>query len=614
MGARSTARSAEFTRKIRKLRQLFSIMEARPHFFIIPVFLSFLAAASSGVGLGLLVPLAKGMGTGDFGFVADIPFLGPAVQWTIAVLGAERSDRMTFLAIVLFAIAAQLFYNVTLYVNTLYTSFWNSHYYKRISVALYRRYLSFGKQFFDRESQGKLQTVLAYPAEVLFFLNTVQIVSASAFQVLARFAVMVVISWQLSLLSLLAAPVLAIGIRLKARAISRLSHDRHAVYMQTGREKFNVLTGITLVKSYAREPAMLDRFDQLQERIRSLQFRLGAVHGLAQPMQQLILLFAFLGVIAFGGSLVEGASVERVSVLAIFLYAASGLLPHFAELGKASLSLAEYATPVSEVLRMFEDEGKFLIPQGSKVFPGLRASMEFRNLTFGYSEERAVLEELTFTVRKNQKVALVGPSGAGKTTTVNLLLRLYDCPPASIFLDGEDIRGFTHVSLQQHMAYVSQEPILFNESLRYNLTFGLDRDITDAELESVAERARLLPFIRTLPKGFDTEVGDRGVRLSGGEKQRLSIARALLKKAEILILDEATSSLDSQTEALIQQAIDEAISGRTAIVIAHRLSTIRNADRIIVMREGRIAEEGTLAELQQRGGLFAKLWQAQQFY
>ncbi len=604
----------DIARKYRKLRELFQLMGARPHHILFPVLLTFLSAASSGIGLGLLVPIARGVASGDFSFVATTPVLGTAVAWVFRLTGAVQNDRMTFLVIVLFVVCAQLLYHLIWYGNHVFISYRNTLFHERVSTLLYRRYLSFGKQFYDRESQGKLQTVLSYPTEVLFFLHVMQVLANSLFQVLARFTIMLFISWQLSLLATLAAPVIAIGIRFKAKGIRTRSEERHQLLVQLGKERYNVLTGIALVKSYANEDRMLERFTRMQDRFRELTYQLQLIHGLAEPMQKLILLFAFLAILIFGGSLVQGISVEQISLIAIFFYAASGMLPHFAELGKAGLSLTEYAVPVSELLRMFDDEGKFIIPQGSKEFMGLKRGIAFHNLTFGYQPDQEVLKELSFDVQKDSTVALVGPSGAGKTSTVTLLLRLYDVQPNSILLDGQDIRDFTHASLQRHMAYVSQEPALFNETLRYNLTFGLDRDVTDAELAQVAEKARLTEYVQSLPKGWDTEVGDRGVRLSGGEKQRISIARALLKEADILILDEATSSLDSQTERLIQEAVDAAVQGRTAIVIAHRLSTIQNADKIVVLRDGRVMEEGTLEALLERKGLFSKLWEAQQFY
>jgi len=209
--------------------------------------------------------------------------------------------------------------------------------------------------------------------------------------------------------------------------------------------------------------------------------------------------------------------------------------------------------------------------------------------------------------------AIVGPTGSGKTTIVNLLLRFYDCPPDSIFIDGVDIRKFSLKSLRQHMALVSQETLLFNDTLRANIAYGID-NISDKQIMDVIEKARLYDFIMKLPQGLNTLIGDRGVQLSGGEKQRVSIARAILKGSEILILDEATSSLDTRTEKLIQEAIEKAAENKTVIAIAHRLSTIKNADKIVVIEDGRIIEKGLMQDLLARKGKFYRYWQEQKFY
>ena len=264
--------------------------------------------------------------------------------------------------------------------------------------------------------------------------------------------------------------------------------------------------------------------------------------------------------------------------------------------------------------KVFDDKDKFFVVEGKKVFKSLERKIEFKNLNFSYVKEVGVLKDITFSIEEGKLTAIVGPTGVGKTTLIDLLLRYYDCPPSSIFMDGIDIRNFTLSSLRGQLALVSQDTLLFNDTLKNNIIYGLDRDISDKELIEVVKKARLYDFIIKLPDKLDTYIGDRGVKLSGGEKQRVSIARALLKDAEILILDEATSSLDSRTERLIQEAIAEAIRGRTTVVVAHRLSTIKNADKIVIIEEGTVAEEGVLDKLLAQKGKFYQYWEEQKFY
>jgi ABC-type multidrug transport system fused ATPase/permease subunit len=297
----------------------------------------------------------------------------------------------------------------------------------------------------------------------------------------------------------------------------------------------------------------------------------------------------------------------------VYFYIVMNASSKFGTLSGFRGTLAAATGPLSEVRRIFTEEGKFFVRGGSKHFTGIGSEIACKDLSFSYDDDRTVLSHISFILPKGAMTAIVGPTGAGKSTLINLFMRYYDCPPQSIFVDGTDIREFTLESYLEHVALVSQETLLLHDSLRNNILYGIRREVGDAELNSVLKQARLTDFIGKLSQGVDTLIGDRGVRLSGGEKQRVSIARALLKGADILILDEATSSLDSETEKLIQEAIDEAVQGRTSIVIAHRLSTIRNADKIVVVQDGTIAEEGDLETLLQNKGAFSRLWEQQKF-
>ncbi|MGY8779205.1 MAG: ABC transporter ATP-binding protein [Longimicrobiales bacterium] len=286
-------------------------------------------------------------------------------------------------------------------------------------------------------------------------------------------------------------------------------------------------------------------------------------------------------------------------------------LRDYKQVSRFSLTVFEELPRLEAVAGLFSDEGKFIVTSGSMAFEGLCDEIRVDDLTFRYQEGVDTLRHIDATIPAGKVTAIVGASGAGKTTFVDLIARFYDCSPGSIYLDGVDIRSFALASLHAKMAIVSQDVWLLNRSLRDNLTFGLERAPDDQELTQALVDVELIDLFRTLPHGLDTEVGDRGARLSGGQRQRVALARALLRDPDILILDEATSALDSAVEQEVAKAIRSRVEGHTLIMIAHRLSTIREADLILVMDEGQIVERGTWSELMSLGGVFAALRRAQ---
>jgi len=269
---------------------------------------------------------------------------------------------------------------------------------------------------------------------------------------------------------------------------------------------------------------------------------------------------------------------------------------------------------LEDLENLFLNEEKFLIPQGTKKFEGVQKEIRFDRVSFEYPGRQPALKQVSFSMKKGQVTALVGPTGSGKTTLAHLLMRFYDCPPGTILVDEEDLRQFDLKSFHKKVAFISQELFLFNDTIRFNLNYGLEEPATEKDMNEALRQARLDLFVERLPQQMDTTLGDRGLRLSGGEKQRLSIARALLRKADILIFDEATSSLDSETEQLIQEAIRETVRGKTTLVVAHRFSTIRDAQHIVVLDKGSVVQTGTLEDLLKTSGVFSTLWKAQSFY
>ena len=296
-------------------------------------------------------------------------------------------------------------------------------------------------------------------------------------------------------------------------------------------------------------------------------------------------------------------------LIGTFAFGVFLLLPRLSRFGMFRMNFMNVLPNVETVYNMLQDKSYFQIKNGEKEFTGLNKGIEFKNVTFSYKERDVLLDKFSLQIKKGQVTGLVGPSGSGKSTIVNLILRLYDVNKGSLTVDDVNIKDYDIFTLREKIGFVSQDSFIFNASIKDNIAFG--GDYTEEEIIEAALLANADEFIRKLPEGYDTLVGDRGLRVSGGEQQRIAIARAIIRKPEIIILDEATSSLDNVSEALVQQAINNISKNCTTFIIAHRLSTVQDADVINVLDKGKIVEKGTHEELLKKKGKYWKLYTTQ---
>jgi subfamily B ATP-binding cassette protein MsbA len=601
-------------RQASELLRIFRIMQVRPLYLIISVFSSLAIAFFDGLSMGLLVPLAKGVIEANFDFLKDAPVFKYIIAQFPQLIDTAPA-KFLFLMLVATIFLAAVFKNMITYLVAVYTSRHESLYLFNLRRAIFRRYLSFGKLYFDRTSQGYLNEILEFCKHVVERMGNFLAMSPTIiFTIAAYFGIMAFISWKLTVVSLIIFPFLHYSMRYVIDKIEKTARFQTRTTLRLSREVFNVLSCIPLIKAYSKEREAEAKFYKLNDLQRRLIFSLAKKKRLIAPLQETIMLMALLLLISSAAFIFIKGKLGEISGFLVFFFLLRRTLPLLVFLNNTIASMAEMRAPIRSILKVFDDQDKHFVPEGTKVFDELRGAIRIEHLSFNYIKSIPILKDVSFTVEKGKLTAVVGPTGAGKTTVISLLMRFYNCPPRSILVDGTDIREFTSRSLLAHMAYVSQDILLFNDTIRYNVTFGIDRAVTESELINVTKKARLYEAVMRFSRGFDTEIGDRGVKLSGGERQRVSIARALLKKANILILDEATSSLDTHTERLIQEAVEEAIKGRTTIVIAHRLSTIKNADKIVVVEDGRFIEEGALDELLAKKGKFYEYWQEQKFY
>lgn len=364
------------------------------------------------------------------------------------------------------------------------------------------------------------------------------------------------------------------------------------------------ISGMRQIKAYAAEKEELDRFNQFSDLLRRANLRMMKWWAVYSPSMSLLRMCGSVLVLAFGGMAVMRGALSHGEFISFLLFLSLFYEPidRLNSLNQMILSGRAAADRVFEIL---DTDDEIHANSGVLLPAEVRGHVKFEKVGFAY-QEQSTLEDVTIEARPGQTVALVGPTGAGKTTILSLLARFYEVSSGRIMLDDMDLSSLSKASLRDRMAYVTQEAFLFNGTVRENLQLA-HRHASEETMWAALEAAHAAPFVRALPKGLDTNVGERGVKLSGGEKQRLSIARALLKNAPILLLDEATASVDSETERLIQQALDHLMQNRTSFVIAHRLSTIQNADRIYVLDGGKVVEQGTHTDLLERGGKYAEL-------
>jgi len=414
---------------------------------------------------------------------------------------------------------------------------------------------------------------------------------------------------RLAFITLAFLPMVGVPIIVFGRKFRKISTSYQEKLGEATSQLHETIAGVSIVKAFCMEPFEKKRFAARMQNIMNILLSETWYNSLSHPCIEMLAGLGMAIIIWFGGSQVLDGHSTPGAFMA-FLTALLMLYEPVKGMSKVNSSIQQGVAAAHRIFTLLDVRSDIREMPGSVDMPPFRQHIEFADVTFGYENDIPVLHRLSFRVNRGEVLAVVGPSGGGKTTLTNLLLRFYDVDQGSLMFDGIDIRNYTLASLRRQIALVSQQTILFNDSVRNNIAYGRD-DCSEEELRAAARAAYALDFIEALPRGFDTVIGESGSRLSGGQRQRLSIARALLKDAPILILDEATSALDNESEREVQQALDNLMHNRTTIVIAHRLSTIQSADRIVVLKEGRLTEEGKHSELLALDGEYSYLYHLQ---
>ncbi len=474
---------------------------------------------------------------------------------------------------------------------------------------LYNKILRLPLGFFSQERKGDIIARMSGDINEVenSIMSTLDMLLKNPILIIFYMGTLIVTSWQLTVFTIVVAPALIWLMSALGRTLKKRSLQAQALWSDTMSQLEETLGGLRVIKAFVAEDKMQARFNNVTDAVKKKTGRVATRQALAHPMSEFLGTVLIAIVLGFGGAIIlsEKAWFDAPTFIfyMVILYSVINPLKDFA---KAGYNIPKGMASMERVNKILETESNIKeIPQAKEV-TGFNDKISFEHVCFSYDADRKILDDINLTVKKGSTVAIVGESGAGKSTLVDLIPRFYDVTSGSIKIDGTDIRDMKIHSLRSLMGNVNQEPILFNDTIFNNIAFGVE-GATMEDVIAAAKVANAHDFIMEKEDGYNTNIGDRGMKLSGGQRQRLSIARAILKNPPILILDEATASLDTESERLVQEALDRLMSSRTTIAIAHRLSTIKNSDEIIVMHEGRIVERGRHEELLALKGYYKKL-------